>query len=317
MISSSVFFQEMLTLYCIAILGWVARKRNILGKESISVLTQVLLYITLPALILHSLNIELSLSFIEDFIWLIAMSAYVCIISAIIASYFGKKTQLPTEQRPVYESLMIFGNQGYIGYAISYILLEEKGIIYLTIFNICYLVFIWAYGIHLFTRKKGEINWRAVLVNPGIVSTSVGLILLFLPFRWPMFLAETLKTVGEMTVPLSMILVGALIANVKMKTFFLSLKNGYLWTSSLLRLLFFPLLLLPFAVLSVPFPVLLIAFIVSGMPSAPTICIYVQKYGGDSLLALLGVLLTTALSIITIPLIYLFITHVSPFLASH
>ncbi|WP_212949979.1 AEC family transporter [Siminovitchia terrae] len=316
MISSGVFFQEMLTLYCIALLGWAARKRNILGKESISVLTQVLLYITLPALILHSLNIKLSLGFIKDFIWLVAMSAYVCIVSAIFAAYFSKKARLPTEQKSVYESLMIFGNQGYIGYAVSFILLEEKGIIYLTIFNICYLVFIWAYGIHLFTRKKGEINWQAILVNPGIVSTAVGLILVFLPFKWPMFLAGTLKSVGEMTVPLSMILVGALVANVNLKAFFLSLKNGYLWTSSLLRLLFFPLLLLPFAALSIPFPVLLIAFIVSGMPSAPTICIYVQKYGGDSLFASLGVLLTTALSIITIPLIYLFITHTFPVLAS-
>lgn len=309
MISSGVFFQEMLTLYCIAILGWAARKRNILNKESINVMTQLLLYITLPALILHSLNIELSIGFMKDFIWLMTMSAYIIILSAFLAALLQKHSCLPDSQKTVYESLMIFGNQGYIGYAVSFILLGEQGIIYLTIFNICYLIFIWAYGIHLFTRKKDAINWRAVLVNPGILATVFGLIFLFLPFRWPVFLANTLEGVGKMTVPLSMILVGALVANVQVKVFFSSLKNSYLWRASLLRLLFIPLLLLPFAALSVPFPVMLTAFIVSGMPSAPTICIYVQKYGGDSLFASLGVLLTTALCIITIPLLYLVITH--------
>lgn len=309
MISSGMFFQEMLTLYCIAILGWAARKRNILNKESINVMTQLLLYITLPALILHSLNIELSIGFMKDFIWLMTMSAYIIILSAFLAALLQKHSCLPDSQKTVYESLMIFGNQGYIGYAVSFILLGEQGIIYLTIFNICYLIFIWAYGIHLFTRKKDAINWRAVLVNPGILATVFGLIFLFLPFRWPVFLANTLEGVGKMTVPLSMILVGALVANVQVKVFFSSLKNSYLWRASLLRLLFIPLLLLPFAALSVPFPVMLTAFIVSGMPSAPTICIYVQKYGGDSLFASLGVLLTTALCIITIPLLYLVITH--------
>lgn len=317
MILSGDFFQEMLTLYCIAILGWAARKRNILSKESIAVLTHLLLYITLPALILHSLNITLSMSFLKDFIWLMTLSAYICILSGIIASYFSKKSRLPAHQKSVYESLMIFGNQGFIGYAVSFILLGETGIIYLTVFNICYLIFIWAYGIHLFTRKKDVINWRAVLVNPGILSTVVGLILLFLPFTWPAFIAGTLESVGKMTVPLSMILIGALVANVKLKTFFTSLKDKHLWMSSMLRLLFFPLLLLPFSLLPIPFSVLLIALIVSGMPSAPTICIYAQKYGGDSLFASLGVLLTTALCILTIPILYLIITHTLPLISSY
>ena len=316
MISSGVFLQEMLTLYCIAILGWLARKRNILGKESIAVLTQLLLYMTLPALILHSLNIELSMGFLKDFIWLITMSAYISILSATLAAWLRKKAHLPSKQKSVYESLMIFGNQGFIGYAVSFILLGEQGIIYLTVFNICYLVYIWAYGIHLFTRRRDAVNWRAILVNPGILATASGLILLFLPFRWPVFLAGTLEGVGKMTVPLSMILIGALVANVQIKNFFSSLTNKYLWQASLLRLLFIPLLILPFALLPVPFPVLLIAFIISGMPSAPTISIYAQKYGGDSLFASLGVLLTTALCIMTIPLLYFFLTYTFKFLVS-
>ncbi|RWR06534.1 AEC family transporter [Siminovitchia fortis] len=313
MISPGIFVQEMLTLYCIAILGWLARKRNILDKNSVGVLTRLLLYITLPALILHSLNIKLSLGFVKDFIWLITMSAYLSVLSALLAAWLRKQSQLPTEQKSVYEGLMIFGNQGYIGYAVSFILLKEQGIIYLTVFNICYLIFIWAYGIHLFTRKKDAANWREILVNPGILATGSGLILLFSPFTWPIFLADALENVGKMTVPLSMILVGALVANVRLKVFFSSLKNRYLWQSSVLRLLLFPMLLLPFTLLPIPFPILLIAFIVSGMPSAPTICLYAEKYGADTLFASLGVLLTTILCIITVPFLHFLFIQAYPF----
>jgi malate permease and related proteins len=50
---------------------------------------------------------------------------------------------------------------------------------------------------------------------------------------------------------------------------------------------------------------LVIAVIVSGMPSAPTISLYAQKYAADTSFASLGVLLTTLFCVVTIPLLYL------------
>lgn len=43
-----------------------------------------------------------------------------------------RRAVLPANQKSVYESLIIFGNQGFIGFAVSYILMADKGIIYLT-----------------------------------------------------------------------------------------------------------------------------------------------------------------------------------------
>ncbi|MFD1706546.1 AEC family transporter [Siminovitchia sediminis] len=313
MLSSGLFFQEMLALYIIAVLGYAARKKQILTQESVRVITQILLYMTLPALILHSLNIELSIAYLKQFSWLMVMSAYILVLTAVIAGRLNKSTNLSPLQKPVYESLILFGNQGFIGYAVSFILLGEEGIIYLTVFNIFYLLFIWAYGIHLFTKNKNTVNWKAVLLNPGIFSTSLGFVLMFVPFTWPSFIAAALESVGTMTVPLSMILIGALVANVTLKDFAISLTNMYLWKAALLRLLAFPMLLLPFAMLGVPFHVFLIAVIVSAMPSAPTICIYCEKYGGDSQFASFGVMLTTLLCILTIPLLYVFLNAIQHF----
>lgn len=302
--SLGAFMQEMLILYGIAILGFIVRKIGVLNENANDVLTQLILYITLPGLILYSLDISFSSTLLKEFMWFIMMSIYILAISCYLAYRMRKSAQLLDNQKSVYEGLIIFGNQGFIGYAVSYILLGEQGIVYLTIFNLCYLILIWTYGIYLFSRSKETIDWKKIFLNPGILSTLTGVVIFLLPIRWPTVIASGLESVGKMTIPLSMMLIGILIANVKYSDFILLLRSIYLWKSSLTRLIIIPLLLLPFVALSVPFQVLLIAVLVSGMPSAPTISLYSQKYGGDTFFASMGVLLTTLLCIVTIPLLY-------------
>lgn len=305
---AGAFLQKMFVLYGIALLGFVVKKRGTLNENANDVLTQLLLYITLPALILYSLDINFSITLLKEFVWLISMSLYIIVISSLLGYWMKRRSQLPEEQKSVYEGLIIFGNQGFIGYAVSFILLGEQGIVYLTMFNLCYLIHIWTYGIFLFSKNKSTIDWKIILFNPGILSTLAGLVIFLLPISWPNMLSNGLDSVGKMTIPLSMLLIGSLVADVKYKDFILLIKNSYLWKSAIARLIILPLLLLPFAAFSIPFSILLIAVIVSGMPSAPTISLYSQKFGGDTAFASFGTLLTTLLCIITIPLLYLIIS---------
>ncbi|WP_313799747.1 AEC family transporter [Cytobacillus sp.] len=305
MSSAGAFLQEMLVLYGIAFLGFIVRKKNILNEHANDVLTQFILYITLPALILFSLDIPFSANIIKDFLWLISMSIYILVLSCFLAKWMKKRAVLTHKQKNVYEGLIIFGNQGFIGYAVSSILLGEQGIIYLTIFNLCYLILIWTYGLFLFSKSQHTFIWKQVFCNPGIFSTFIGIILFLLPYHLPVIVSSVLESMGNMTIPLSMLLIGSMIAKVNYKELFLLIKNSYLWKMAFARLLFIPFLLLPFTFLSVPFSLLIIAMLVSGMPAAPTITLFSQKYSADTLFASLGVLITTLLCIFTIPLLYL------------
>lgn len=301
MYSAAAFFQEMLVLYGMAILGFFVRKKGVLNENACDVITQLVLNISLPALILYSLDTDFSFTIAKDFLWLVSMSIYMLTLSTFLALWMGRHSKLPAGQKSVYEGIIIFGNQGFIGYAVSFILMKEQGIVYLTMFNLCYLILIWTYGIYLFSKNKATINWKSIFLNPGIISTITGLILLFLPFSLPESISRGLESVGKMTIPLSMMMIGILIANVDMKHFLKTIRNKYLWNSAAAKLIIIPLLLLPFAAFSVPYPLLVIAVIISGMPSAPTISLFAQKYGADSYFASLGVLLSTFLCIITIP----------------
>src|SRR5699024_5531176 len=135
---------------------------KVFNSQTNQIITQLMLYITLPALILYSLNTVFTKSMIIDFVWLLMMSIFILSISIVIAAWLRQRAKLPTEQKSVYESLIIFGNQGFIGFAIIYLLMAEQGIIYLTLFNIFYLILIWSYGIYLFTKSEQSVNWKVL-----------------------------------------------------------------------------------------------------------------------------------------------------------
>lgn len=313
MLSISAFAQALIPLYMMSIIGFIARKFNIFPSHANDVITQLMLYVTLPALIIFSLNVTFSINLLIDFIWLILMSIFVLIMFVLIAALLSKKANLPQTQKNVYESLIIFGNQGFIGFAIIYILMGNQGIIYLTLFNILYFILIWTYGIYLFTKNDKQVKWKTLIFNPGILSTVIGIILMFIPFKWPFILLETFETVGKMTVPLSMILIGSLLAELDWKDFNAFSKNIYIWIAAICKLLLIPGLLLIFLFFNVPYSLLVIAVLTSAMPNASTITAYAQKFGGDSAFASFGVLLTTLLCIITIPLLYILMEWLYPY----
>jgi len=304
LLSTSAFMQAMIPLYIMAGIGFIGRKMTIFNDSANQVMTQLMLYITLPALILFSLNTDFSIELLIDLSWLVSMSFFILSISVVVAFLLRKRAALPPSQKSVYESLIIFGNQGFIGFAVSYILMSDQGIIYLTLFNICYLVLIWTYGIYLFTKKEQIVNWRILFLNPGILATLIGLCILFLPFSLPTVIISTLEDVGKMTIPLSMILIGSMLADIRLQDMRRYFKNIYIWIAAFYKLLIIPLFLLIFIFLHVPFPLLTIAVLTAAMPSASTTSVYAQKFGGDTAFSSFGVMLSTLLCILTIPFLY-------------
>ncbi|HLS07528.1 AEC family transporter [Lentibacillus sp.] len=302
--SAWAFLQEMVHLYMIALIGFMVRKKGVLNQNTNHVLTQLILYVTLPALILFSLDIPFSFSLIKEFLLLLSMSAYILLMSIFLARWMRNRSKLSDRQKSVYEGLIIFGNQGYIGFAIIFAVFGEQGIVYLTMFNMIYFILIWTYGIYLFTKDKAQIDWGKIFLNPGVLSTLTGMLVLFLPISWPGMMANTFESVGKMTVPLSMILIGSLIANITYKDLASMMKNIYIWQAAMAKLLIIPLLLIFFTTFSVPFSLLMIAVLTSGMPSAPTISLYAQKFGADTHFASLGVMVSSLLCILTIPFLY-------------
>ena len=103
-----------------------------------------------------------------------------------------------------------------------------------------------------------------------------------------------------------MIVIGIRLANVNLKQLFLD-KSAYI--SAFFKLVVMSLVAISVvAILPVDVTVKYAIFFLLSMPSATNTAMFAVKFGGDGDFASVCVLLSTALSVITIPLLYLMVS---------
>ena len=207
------FILELSLLYSIALLGYILRKKEVLPQGSEKILTAIILNVTLPALILYGMDVPFSVENVKQFAWLSLMSVFVLTASSIISWWTVKQLRPEKEQKNALEGIMIFGNQGFLGIAVSFLLFGKEGVFFATLFNFVYLLFIWTYAIYLFARNSEIVQWHRVFINPGVTSTLAGFVLMILPGTLPIVVSNTLELTGKPTVPLSMLLIGVLLGS--------------------------------------------------------------------------------------------------------
>ncbi|MBB6449646.1 hypothetical protein HNR44_001624 [Geomicrobium halophilum] len=298
-------FREMGMLYIIFIVGWVAMKTGLLPETSRGVFTKLLLYVTLPCLIVTSLHVPFETDRSLGVLTLLMFSAYFLISTALIGKWTARWMKLPQKRSAVYENLILFGNQGYIGIAIVLQLFGENGLFFAMVFNMIYFIMIWTYGIAVMQRGTPRTERASLWVNPGFIATTIGLFFFFLPISLPQMLYGAFESVGEMTIPLSMLLIGCLMASVRLQDLKGYLCTPLLWWTVSARLFVLPFLLfLPFVFTSIPFEWIAIAALISATPSAPTVSLYAENYGGDTAFASVAVFVSTLVAAITLPLLF-------------
>ena len=302
------FVQELIILYSIVIAGYIAKRYRILDADSDRMLTQLIFYITLPALILYSMDFSFSTELLREFGLMILFSLYALGIASLIAYLLSINIDLPKDRKGVFQGLIIFGNQGFLGYAVCYSMLGQMGIMYASVFNLAFLLLIWTYGIYIMAENQLTFSWKIIVYNHGIIATLLGLTILVLPYQWPRIIVKLFETLGNPTTPLSMLLIGSIIAENSYREVLKICANKSLWITVLVKLILMPLLLLPLVYIPVSFPLLATAVLLTAMPSAPTIPLFAQKYGADARFGSVGVTVSTFLSLFSLPLIYAILT---------
>jgi predicted permease len=181
------------------------------------------------------------------------------------------------------------------------------GVLYGSVYIAAFNIFLWTNGVMIFsdTKKLDRNTIKKVLLNPGIVSVVIGILLFIFSLKLPAPVASAVEMVGSMTSPLSMLIIGATIADCELKKLF---RGWNLYYITAVRLILIP--LLAFVVLKLvglPDMLLKVCVLVVAMPIATTTAIFAELYDSDSIFASRTVVFSTLLSIITIPLFMLFI----------
>lgn len=295
----NIVFNQVFILFIMMAIGFYARRKKLLNDELTQGLSELLLMITMPLLTLSSFQFRFSPEMLIN-----AGLMLICSIVVHAATFFlgrGLYSKYPEKIRSVLHFTAVFSNCGFMGYPLLESLFGKTGIFYGSMYIAAFNFFIWTIGIRIFTGKNDPGSFRKVLANPGLIAVFLGLILFICSIKLPFPVYRAMDLVGSMTTPISMLIIGSTLAESEFSKLFSNISIFY---GTLVRLVLIPLISLWVLKLAGLDGLLTKIFVtIIAMPAAANTVIFAKKFEGDALLASQLVLVSTLLSIVTIPLI--------------
>ena len=229
------------------------------------------------------------------------------IIAYVIVIFISYLILLPIngDKKTILHFANVFTNTGYVGFPILYSIYGAEGVIYGSIFNMFFVVFLWTYGLVLFKGKfeKEKIKQEIIniLLNPSIIAVMVGLLVMIIDVQLPEALLSSMNSIGNMTGPLSMIIIGVILSNIRVRE---HLKDWTIYYGISTKLIIIPFLIyLIFLFLADITKPIITVIIMTAMPASTMTSILGESYDKEKEYAAIIVSATTLLSLITVPVL--------------
>lgn len=285
--------------------GVLAAKAGIITAEGRKSMTDLVIDIVLPCNIIISFYVEFSPETLASmgriFIAALGIQCLQLFLSRILYR------QRETERRKIMQYGTICSNAGYLGNPVAEGLYGATGLLYTSVYLIPARIFLWSAGLSLFTDAGRKDIVKKLLTHPCIIAVEIGLVLMLGRITLPAMAETALRSIGSCTTVLSMLTIGAVVAESDVCA---------LISRDSLYYCFVRLLLIPGIVLCAGLmlhwePVLLgISVILAGMPAGATTTLLAGKYHGDAAFASQCTVLSTLLSMAAVPMWCMFLINV-------
>lgn len=296
---------QILILFIIMFIGIAAKRGKLLNESVEASISTLLMNIALPALVVTSTNFERNDEVLPNMLSILIITLVSYILTIIMCMLIAKALHYDKKSANVFISLVVFANVGFMGYPVARAFFGEIGVFYATVANFVFNALVWTYGILLFNSQE-KLDLKKLL-NIGTISAFFAIFMFIFELKLPYPLLTALDLTGKMTTPLSMLLIGALIAEIDVVKL---ISNKKVYIVAVIRLLLIPaatacaLKLLNFNDI-----VISICTLMAAMPAGATNAIFANQFDSEPLFASTGVFITTLLSILTLPLTVYFLTN--------
>lgn len=295
-----LLMQQIVQLFLMIFMGYLIVKTGLVRDDDSKVLSKIILYLIVPCVIINAFQVDYTKDTVKGLLIAFAASVMTQVILLVVISVAGKLLHLnEVEVASVY-----YSNSGNLIVPIVTFILGQEWVLYGCVFMSVQLVFLWTHCKKIISREASY-DWKKIILNINMISIFIGVILFFTKIRLPEIIGNTLASVGTMIGPASMIVTGMLFAGMNLKQIF---ANKRVYFITFLRLIAVPLIALVLIKLSnlASFSadgnkIMLIVFLAIITPSASTVTQMCQVYGNDSRYASAINVMTTLLSIITMP----------------
>lgn len=295
--------KQVAILYIIVAVGAVSSKVKIFPEDTATKCTNLLFYVVTPAKIIESfLVLDYSTEKIKSFFIAMGCGMLLHIFAAVFSRFTFNKSG--DDQKCIYKYASTYGNCGYMALPLANAVLGAEGVSYCSAVIVSFQIFSFTHGIYTMnignTKEKVEINFKRIILNPGVVAVLIGLPLFLLPFDLPDIVTTPITYVGSLNTPLAMLIFGTYIAGTGFKSIF---RDWRLWSVGLIKLIILPLVMLgAFKLMGLSGALLTSLILSAGAPPANNTVMFAAKYDRNKGLASQVVATVSFVSILTMPL---------------
>lgn len=324
--SITVVLQQMIMIFILIGIGIILYKKKMLSEMTSKQISGIIVNVTNPALLICSAFQEGPKVSIQELGVALGIYLIVYAILIIVSYLIPRILRVPNRYHYAYQMLTIFGNVGFIGIPLASAVLGSESLIFVSIYNLIFNILIYTFGISLLERAEARQTAAAAekypsqntpnaahatsprwkkLVNAGTISAAATIIFYLGNFHVPTIVSSTLTYMGQATTLLSMLVLGTSVAQMAPKEIF---SHPKLYGFTLLRQILVPigciLLFRPFiqSTLILNTMALMLAVPAANMPLMLSKQLHVET---DTISQ--GIILTTILSLGTIPIVSLFL----------
>jgi len=293
--------QQLELIFLIAI-GIILNKTRVITDKSRGSISDLLINLMLPASVLGAFlsterfTPELMQNCMDIFIISVVTHALTVLFGGRIFRCCGK------EKEAIMHYGMIVPNTAFIGIPVAGALFGDTGLLYTSVYFIPSEICMWTFALALFKKNENVNIFKAIMTTPAADAVFLGLIILISGISLPEFITNGILSLGSCTTPVSMLVIGAILADADYK----KIISAPILSFTIVRLVIFPLIIFVFMkLMSVDDTVLGIGLVMAAMPAAAATSILADKFNADAEFATNIVVMSTIFSIVTIPLITL------------
>ena len=303
---SLLLMEEIIKLFVIMFMGYAVVKAGLMKSSESKSVSVILVYLVIPCVIIKAFQVDYTPDVQKGLFLAIAAAVAVHILFLLITIPLKKIFQMDV----IEQATSIYSNAGILVIPLVQELLGQDYVIYSSAYIAVQLILLWTQGKNMLCEEE-KLEWKKIFLNVNIISIIAGIVLFLFRIKLPGGVQDVLGMMNNMIGPLGMLLAGMAIAEVPLKSIFTKKRN---YLSVALRLLLYPVLglLLMKAIqivvnLENSSQILLTVYLACVTPACASVTSMAQLYDKDAAYASSLYVLTTLLSIVTMPMmVYLY-----------
>ena len=297
-----VVFQTMLKLFLLLILGFVLFKCHIFDEYTNKKISALIVNVASPMLIISSIaGVEGSNKSIVFLMIGAGILMYIGFI--ILGKIINRIFPFPKKDWPVYECMVVFANTGFMGYPVLLDVFGQEAVFYASLIHMAFNFFVYTYAIMCLTKgddSEFKLNFKQLL-TPGIILIFVGIFIYLFDMQLPSVLMDTINSVGSLTAPLSMMMIGSSLAVYPIKDSFTDWRS---YVFAFVRLMIVPFVtMIMCRLLHIDAYYANITIITNAMPVGSMVLMLATQYNANVKIVTRNIVVSTLLSVITIPIV--------------